>query len=156
MERRMKQPRDTSSPLDAEIACIYTPAFAGDPRHLLPNTPVTIHSTTSAYDAYFAVAKILGVEIWPSAVSVRAPDGKPDESTIEAQKRKIAELKNIQITLNLDNATGAQALETITSFTHKPWETWPGLKAGQVLVIVTDAKPREFYLTLAANVARGA
>lgn len=101
-------------------AIVTIPAFGGDPNHLLPATPVTIHATMNSYDAYFAVSKILKV-----------------------QMVYVAELKSIPVKLDLDKATGAKAFDTITAVTHKPWETRPDLsRPGQVLVIVSDPQPQ--------------
>jgi hypothetical protein len=68
----------------------------------LPDKPVTIHATLSAYDACFAVAKILGVDV-----------------------SYVAELKSTRIKLDLENATGAEAFDTITGVSNKIWGARP-------------------------------
>jgi hypothetical protein len=119
-------------------AILGIPAFAGDPKQLLPATPVTIHGTMSAWDAYLVVGKSLGVNVKPDWMKVKTSDAKPDQSFVEAQLRRIAELKSISVTLNLDKATGAQAFDAITAVTHWEWEVWPNPKNGPVLVTLID------------------
>jgi hypothetical protein len=86
----------------------------------LPDKPVTIHATLSAYEACFAVAKILGVEM-----------------------SYVADLKTGPIKLDLENVTGAEAFDKITAVTHKLWVARPSLSSpGQVLVIVSDPPPQ--------------
>ena len=79
------------------------------------------------------MAKILGVRILLGA-TVRP--GVERSKAIEAQKKAIAELQNIQVTLDLDGVTGRQAFDAI-KITNKPWEALASsLPAGQVYVFV--------------------
>jgi len=77
----------------------------------------------SPYEACFAVAKILGVEM-----------------------SYVAGLRSAPVKLDLDNVTGAKAFDTITAVTHKIWDTRPSpYTPGQILVTVSDPplQPRQ-------------
>jgi hypothetical protein len=83
------------------LALLLTPAFAADP---LPATPVTIHATMSAREAYAAVAKILDVRIIPDAGYVHSADSKPDAAWIELHRKAVEALK-APVTLDLEAVT---------------------------------------------------
>jgi len=105
-------------------------AFAADPQNVLPSTPVALHGTFSAWDAYQAVAKILGVKLFAPAVLVPAGSPKPDQDWHVAYKQQFAELRSTSITLNLENATGEQAFDAITTFTRMQWLAYPSSLGG--------------------------
>ena len=116
---------------------------AGDPQHLLPTAPITIHSINlSAYEAYFFVAKLLGVDIWLAPTNVHTLDGKPHETWGETYQKRLIELKSIHVKLNLENVSASEALDAIASASHQVWEVWPNPKAGPVLVVVRDLQPQ--------------
>jgi hypothetical protein len=118
-------------------ALILAPAFAADDP--LPATKVTIHATMSAREAYAAVAKILGVRIIPDAGYVHSADGKPDAAWVETHRNAVEALK-APVTLDLENATGAEALDTIGKVTHRVWTTVK-LQQGILVTVTAEDDP---------------
>jgi hypothetical protein len=103
-----------------KMLALFMPAVLFAQTVPLPNKSVTIHATMSAYEACFAVAKILGVEM-----------------------SYVAGLRSDPVKLDLDNATGAKAFDTITAAAHKIWGTRPSpYHPGQILVTVSDPPPQ--------------
>jgi hypothetical protein len=87
----------------------------------LPNKSVTIHATLSAYEACFAVAKQLGVEM-----------------------SYVADLKSAPIKLDLESVAGDKAFSIITAMANKVWDTrYSPSHPGRVLVIVSDPLPQQ-------------
>jgi hypothetical protein len=95
---------------------VLVAAYDGDPQHLLPKKLVTLHATLGAYDACFAVAKILGVNMFYRAG-----------------------LKSDLIKWDFDGVTPTEAFNKITAINHTVWEARPDFaKPDQVLVIVSE------------------
>jgi hypothetical protein len=107
-----------------KLLALFMPAilFAQTvPTVPLPDKSISIHADTSPYEAVFAVAKMLGVDVL-----------------------YVAGLKSDPIRLDLENVTGIKAFDTITAQANKLWDARPSpYKRGHILVIITDPPPTQ-------------
>ena len=93
--------------LCALLTFFALPGFADDPQYLLPCGPtLSMHSVRqdSAYSAYHRIAKMLDVNITLGTA------------------QDIAELKAVQLPLDLKNVSAADVLNYISREAHKQWK----------------------------------